>query len=355
MQNDVVLEVRNLHTTFKLDEGMLKAVNDVSFILRKNRTLGIVGESGCGKSVTAQSILRIVPPPGKVSGEIMLHRDNEVLNLTDLPANSETLRNIRGKEIAMVFQEPMTAFSPIHTIGEQITEAILVHEGVSSKIASKRAIEMLRRVGISNPEQRFDEYPNQLSGGMRQRAMIAMALILVPRVLIADEPTTALDVTIQAQILRLMKNLQDEMGMSIVFITHNLGVVANMANDVAVMYLGRVVESGSVYQVFKNPLHPYTQALMNSIPKVGRKMRTRLQAISGNVPVPINPPETCPFAPRCTRFIKNRCDSRVPDLIEAETDHFVRCVLYKTSEQNKMGLELCRGKRSHRKAILKPC
>ena len=325
---DLVLEVRNLHTFFKLDEGMLKAVNDVSFTLNRNSTLGIVGESGCGKSVTAQSILRIVPPPGKVSGDIILHRDQEILNLTELPVNSETLRNIRGNEIAMVFQEPMTAFSPIHSIGEQIMEVIQVHENVPKENARNRSLEMLRRVGISNPAQRMDEYANQLSGGMRQRAMIAMALILKPRVLIADEPTTALDVTIQAQILRLMKDLQAEMGMSIIFITHNLGVVANMANDVAVMYLGRVVESGSVFQVFQNPLHPYTQALMRSIPKVGRKSRERLMVISGNVPVPINPPETCPFAPRCGLFIKGRCDARVPDLIEAQPGHQVRCVLY---------------------------
>jgi len=336
---DLVLEVRNLQTFFKLDEGMLKAVNDVSFILRKNSTLGIVGESGCGKSVTAQAILRIVPPPGKVTGDIILHRDQEILNLADLPANSEILRNIRGKEIAMVFQEPMTAFSPIHTIGEQITEAVLVHENVSKDNARSRAIEMLRKVGISNPEQRLNEYPSQLSGGMRQRAMIAMALILKPRVLIADEPTTALDVTIQAQILRLMKDLQAEMGMSIIFITHNLGVVANMANDVVVMYLGRVVEAGSVFQVFQNPQHPYTQALMRSIPKVGRKMRVRLQAISGNVPVPINPPETCPFAPRCSQFIKDRCDARVPDLIETEPAHHVRCVLYEETGQKTLGMK----------------
>jgi peptide/nickel transport system ATP-binding protein len=327
-KNDIALEVRNLQTFFKLDEGMLKAVNDVSFILRKNSTLGIVGESGCGKSVTAQAILRIVPPPGKVTGDIILHREREILNLAELPVYSETLRDIRGKDIAMVFQEPMTAFSPIHTIGEQIAEAIMVHEPSTRSDARLRAIEMLKKVGISNPERRFDEYANQLSGGMRQRAMIAMALILKPRVLIADEPTTALDVTIQAQILRLMKDLQAEMGMSIIFITHNLGVVANMANDVAVMYLGRVVEYGSVFQIFQDPLHPYTQALMRSIPKVGRKMRERLVAISGNVPVPIDPPETCPFAPRCNQFIKNRCDARVPDLIEPKPGHQVRCVLY---------------------------
>jgi peptide/nickel transport system ATP-binding protein len=329
MENhELVLEVRNLRTFFKLEEGMLKAVNDVSFSIGRNRTLGIVGESGCGKSVTAQSILRIVPPPGKVSGSIILHRPQGTIDLAEFPANSETMRDIRGKDIAMVFQEPMTAFSPIHTIGEQIAEAIMVHEPASKAEARGRAIEMLTRVGISNPGQRFDEYAYQLSGGMRQRAMIAMGLILKPMVLIADEPTTALDVTIQAQILRLMKDLQAEMGMSIIFITHNLGVIANMANDVAVMYLGRVVEYGSVYQVFNQPLHPYTQALMRSIPKVGRKMRERLMAISGNVPVPINPPETCPFAPRCGQFIKGRCDAGVPDLIEAQPGHQVRCVLY---------------------------
>ncbi len=330
-KQDLVLEVRGLHTFFKLDEGMLKAVNDVSFSLARNRTLGIVGESGCGKSVTAQSILKIVPPPGKVTGDVILYRDQGPINLSDLPATSEKMREIRGKDIAMVFQEPMTAFSPIHTIGAQIVEAIQVHEPATKEEARTRAIDMLRRVGISNPGQRFDEYAYQLSGGMRQRAMIAMGLILKPMVLIADEPTTALDVTIQAQILRLMKDLQAEMGMSIIFITHNLGVIANMANDVAVMYLGRIVEYGSVYQVFNQPLHPYTQALMRSIPKVGRKTRERLAAISGNVPVPINPPETCPFAPRCAQLIKGRCDTGVPALLEAQPGHQVRCVLYESS------------------------
>jgi peptide/nickel transport system ATP-binding protein len=324
-----VLEVRNLRTFFRLDEGMLKAVNGVSFTVHKNRTLGIVGESGCGKSVTAQAILRIVPAPGKVEGEILLHRDNKIVDLVQLSRSGEEIRDIRGREISMIFQEPMTAFSPVHTIGNQLMEAILVHDKHASKRAARDiSTEMLRRVGISTPERRMQQYPYELSGGMRQRAMIAMALTLKPKVLIADEPTTALDVTIQAQILHLMKDLQQEMGMSIVFITHNLGVIANMANEVAVMYLGRIVEMGSVQAIFHNPLHPYTQALLRSIPKVGLKSRIRLLAIAGSVPVPLDPPEECGFASRCSKFMAGRCDERVPDLIETDADHYVRCVLY---------------------------
>ena len=325
---ELVLEIRDLHTYFPLEEGMLKAVNGVSLTIHKNRTLGVVGESGCGKSVTAQSILRIVPEFAQMAGEILLHKNGHIIDLASLAPSGREIRDIRGRDISMIFQEPMTAFSPVHSVGEQIMEAILVHEDVPKAEARAQAIELLQLVGIPIPEERVDAYPHQLSGGMRQRAMIAMALVLKPKLLIADEPTTALDVTIQAQILRLMKTLQAEMGMSIMFITHDLGVIANMADDVAVMYLGRVVEYGSVRQIFRTPKHPYTQALLRSIPRTGRRARVRLETIEGIVPVPLDPPDICPFADRCTQFIPGRCDERVPDFLEIAPGHSVRCILY---------------------------
>ena len=325
---ELVLEIRDLHTYFPLEEGMLKAVNGVSLTIHKNRTLGVVGESGCGKSVTAQSILRIVPEFAQMAGEILLHKNGHIIDLASLAPSGREIRDIRGRDISMIFQEPMTAFSPVHSVGEQIMEAILVHEDVPKIEARAQAIELLKLVGIPIPEERVDAYPHQLSGGMRQRAMIAMALVLKPKLLIADEPTTALDVTIQAQILRLMKRLQAEMGMSIMFITHDLGVIANMADDVAVMYLGRVVEYGSVRQIFRTPKHPYTQALLRSIPRTGRRARVRLETIEGIVPVPLDPPDICPFADRCTQFIPGRCDEKVPDFLGIAPGHSVRCILY---------------------------
>ena len=325
---ELVLEIRDLHTYFPLEEGMLKAVNGVSLTIHKNRTLGVVGESGCGKSVTAQSILRIVPEFAQMAGEILLHKNGHIIDLASLAPSGREIRDIRGRDISMIFQEPMTAFSPVHSVGEQIMEAILVHEDVPKAEARAQAIELLKLVGIPIPEERVDAYPHQLSGGMRQRAMIAMALVLKPKLLIADEPTTALDVTIQAQILRLMKTLQAEMGMSIMFITHDLGVIANMADDVAVMYLGRVVEYGSVRQIFRTPKHPYTQALLRSIPRTGRRARVRLETIEGIVPVPLDPPDICPFADRCTQFIPGRCDEKVPDFLGIAPGHSVRCILY---------------------------
>ncbi len=327
-QQEPVLELRNLHTFFPLEEGLLKAVNGVSLTIHKNRTLGVVGESGCGKSVTAQSILRIVPEFAQMTGEILLHQNGHITDLAALAPSGKEIRDIRGRDISMIFQEPMTAFSPVHTVGDQIMEAILVHEDVAREEARGRAVELLSLVGIPLPEERVDAYPHQLSGGMRQRAMIAMALALKPKLLIADEPTTALDVTIQAQILRLMKTLQAEMGMSIMFITHDLGVIANMADEVAVMYLGRVVEFGSVRQIFRTPKHPYTQALLRSIPRTGRRARVRLDTIEGIVPVPLDPPDVCPFAERCSQFIPGRCDEKVPDFLETEPGHTVRCILY---------------------------
>ena len=327
-QQEPVLELRDLHTFFPLEEGLLKAVNGVSLTIHKNRTLGVVGESGCGKSVTAQSILRIVPEFAQMTGEILLHQNGHITDLAALAPSGKEIRDIRGRDISMIFQEPMTAFSPVHTVGDQIMEAILVHEDVAREEARSRAVELLSLVGIPIPEERVDAYPHQLSGGMRQRAMIAMALALKPKLLIADEPTTALDVTIQAQILRLMKTLQAEMGMSIMFITHDLGVIANMADEVAVMYLGRVVEFGTVRQIFRSPQHPYTQALLRSIPRTGRRARVRLDTIEGIVPVPLDPPDICPFAERCTQFIPGRCDEKVPDFLETEPGHSVRCILY---------------------------
>ena len=325
---EALLEVKNLHTHFALEEGTLKAVDDVSFTIHQHRTLGVVGESGCGKSVTAQSIMGLIVRPGTVRGEILLHRDGGAIDLAALDPDGERMRDIRGREIAMVFQEPMTALSPVHTVGNQIMEALFVHGETSKARARKLAIELLDEVGIPAPERRIDEYPDQLSGGMRQRAMIAMAMILRPRLLIADEPTTALDVTIQAQILRLMKNLQRETGMAIMFITHDLGVIANMADDVAVMYMGKLVEHGSVRQIFKDARHPYTQGLLRSIPSFGATEGDRLATIRGRVPVPLDPPDACPFAGRCSEFIPGRCDASMPPPIEVEPGHIVSCVLY---------------------------
>ncbi|MCY3784843.1 MAG: ABC transporter ATP-binding protein [Chloroflexi bacterium] len=325
---DVILELNDVRTYFELDEGTLKAVDGVSFAVRRNETLGIVGESGCGKSVTGQSILRIVPKPGETEGNIWLRRNGETVDLASLHPSGREIRDVRGRDIAMIFQEPMTAFSPVHSVGNQIMEAILVHENVSKQAARERAIEVLSQVGIPEAERRVDALPHELSGGMRQRAMIAMALVLRPKLLIADEPTTALDVTIQAQILRLMQDLQKEMGMSIMFITHNLGVIANMADQMIVMYLGRVVEQGSVETIFGEPQHPYTQALMESIPRIGLTRGERLSSIAGTVPVPLNPPAECGFASRCPKFIPGRCDADVPAMIETSPGHHVRCVLY---------------------------
>ena len=336
--NDILLEVNGLKTYFFYDEGTVRALDGVSFELGKNKTLGVVGESGCGKSVTAQSILRILGPRGKiVEGNIILHRSEEEggdLDLTTLDPTGPEIRRIRGKEIAMIFQEPMTSLSPVYTIGNQIIEAILLHQDVDQKQARKQAIEMLARVGIPRPEQRIDEYPYQLSGGMRQRAMIAMALSCHPKLLIADEPTTALDVTIQAQILDLMRDLQREFGMSIMMITHNLGVIAEMAEDVVVMYLGRIVESTSVDDLFHNPMHPYTKALLKSIPKVGRKSRERLESIKGVVPDAYNIPPGCSFHPRCPQFKRGVCDREIPKLVEVAPGHRVSCLLYGEVEKD---------------------
>ena len=331
-----LLTVRDLHTQFPQEEGTVKAVDGVSFDLYPGRTLGIVGESGCGKSMTARSILRIIDRPGRiVAGEILFRRrqapgapEGGMVDLTQLDANSNEMRDIRGAEIALVFQEPMSSFSPVHTIGNQVVEAILLHQKVSRQEARERAIEVFRHVGIPLPEQRLDAYSHQLSGGLRQRAMIAMALVCNPSLLIADEPTTALDVTTQAQILDLLRHLQQEYGMAIMLITHDLGVIAEIADDVVVMYLGRVVEHAPVDELFHAPRHPYTQALLRSIPHLRSRPREPLASVAGVVPHPYNRPAGCPFHPRCESFVPDVCDRQAPSLVPIGEQHHVSCVLY---------------------------
>ena len=332
--NDSLLTISNLKTHFFFDEGVVKAVDDVSYSLKKGKTLGIVGESGCGKSVTVQSILNIVGSGGKiVSGNIYFRDNGEHIDLTKYGSTSEELRNIRGNKISMIFQEPMTAFSPVHKIGWQIIETLIYHTDKSYPEARTRVIDLLSKVGIPDPNDCFDKYPFELSGGMRQRAMIAMALACEPEILIADEPTTALDVTIQAQILELLKGLQSEFGMAILLISHNMGVIAEMADDVAVMYLGQIVEKAPVWELFENPSHPYTKALIKSIPKVEKGIKERLSSISGNVPDPYNLPKGCKFHPRCESFIHNRCNKDNPNLIAHSTNHEVRCFLFELKDE----------------------
>ena len=336
---DNLIEIKDLKTHFFLDEGTVRAVDGVSFAIPNRKTLGVVGESGCGKSVTAQSILRIVPSPGKIiQGEILLapREDgnempglSEPVDLATIDPTGTEIRGIRGREIAMIFQEPMTSFSPLHTIGNQIVEAILLHRDMDKSGARNHAVDMLRQVGIPKAEQRVDAYPHELSGGMRQRAMIAMALSCNPRLLIADEPTTALDVSIQAQILDLMEQLQDEYGMSIMFITHDLGVIAEMAEEVIVMYWGKVVEQANVDTVFNEPKHPYTRALLKSIPQIGVERKGRLEAIKGVVPHPFATLKGCPFFPRCVEAIPGTCDTGTPPALTATGNgHSVSCFLH---------------------------
>jgi peptide/nickel transport system ATP-binding protein len=330
---NLLLNVENLKTYFKLDDGLLKAVDDVSITMDKGQTLGLVGESGCGKSVTAQSIMRIVPPPGTTEGKIHFSRSGNGrpggrVDLAELEPSGKAIRDIRGKDITMIFQEPMTSFSPLHTIGNQICEAIRLHT-IDDKIEAREiAKDMLGKVGIPNPSQRIDEYPHQLSGGMRQRAMIAMALSCNPLLLIADEPTTALDVTVQAQVLKLMADLKDEYGMAMLYITHDLGVIAEIADEVAVMYLGRIVEHTNVEDIFYHPLHPYTKALLGSIPKLGETSGKRLASIEGTVPIPINVPPGCTFRARCPVAIQGKCEIEDPPLYQVDSGHLVRCYHY---------------------------
>lgn len=326
---DPVLQISGLKTGFSLDEGILNAVDGVDLTIDRHQTVGVIGESGCGKSVMAQSILQIVPKPGRITGgEIRLYRpDAPALDLATQDPFGKTMRSIRGGSISMIFQEPMTSLSPVHTIGDQVSEVLLEHRTEDRKEARQQAVDMLRRVGMSNPEQRMNDYPHQLSGGLRQRVMIALALACHPHLLIADEPTTALDVTVQAQILSLMKALQAQFGMAILFITHDLGVIARMADVVAVMYLGQVVERAAVRRIFKNPRHPYTIGLMASVPRLGSGTE-RLEAIKGTVPAPVNLPQTCRFMDRCPQAKPGLCDQGVPPLLEVEPGHEVRCRLW---------------------------
>lgn len=329
-----ILSVQDLRTYYHQDEGVVRAVDGASFDVFPGKTLGIVGESGCGKSVTARSILRIVERSGRIeSGAIWLRRhaqsgQSETIDLTKLDPNGETMRSIRGDDIALIFQEPMTSFSPYHTVGNQIIEAIRLHNDMSPKEARNRAIELLRMVGIPRPERRIDEYSFQLSGGLRQRVMIAMALSSDPKILIADEPTTALDVTTQAQILELLRKIQDERGLSIILITHDMGVIAEMADDVVVMYLGRVVERGPVDSIFHAPKHPYTRSLLRSIPSILAEPRTKLSTITGSIPHPYNRPNGCPFHTRCPDVLRGICENKTPALQNIGPDHHVSCFLY---------------------------
>ncbi len=339
MNNETpLLSVRDLKTYFMMDEGVVKAVDGVTFDVYAGQIFGIVGESGCGKSVTMKAVLRIVEPPGKiVSGQILLKRktangEEQVIDLAQLNANSKAMRDIRGAEIALIPQEPMAAFSPVHTVGDQIVEAILLHQNVSRREARTIALQMFKDVGIPMPEQRLDEYSWQLSGGLRQRAIIAMALSCNPRLLIADEPTTAVDVTTQAQVLRLLRRLQEQRHAAIIFITHDLGVIAQMASYVMVMYLGLVMEQGPVDEIFHAPKHPYTQALLRSIPTITMTPRVNLPTISGSIPHPFNKPRGCPFHPRCEKFIAGKCDTRIPALQPIGEKQWVSCFLYHDGE-----------------------
>jgi oligopeptide/dipeptide ABC transporter ATP-binding protein len=329
---NTILEVRDLKTYFFLETGTVRAVDGVNFSLNRKTTLGLVGESGCGKSITAMSIMRLIQsPPGKiVDGQISLRQngDDRVVDIAKLDPRGPEIRNIRGGRIAMVFQEPMTSLNPLYTVGSQIAESVQLHQKVGRKGAMERALEMLSKVQISSPKQRLHEYPHQLSGGMRQRAMIALALSCTPTMLIADEPTTALDVTTEAQILDLMRELQADIGMSIMFITHNLGVIAQMCDEVAVMYLGQIVERAPVDNLFFNPKHPYTTALLESVPHIGSRSKDRLASIRGMVPDPYSTVPGCPFHPRCDSYMPGICDADMPAITPIEPEHYVRCYLY---------------------------
>ncbi len=326
-----ILSVRDLQVHFTLNEGIVRAVDGASFDVHMGRTLGIVGESGCGKSVTTRALLQIIDPPGHIVGGSLYYRPDDsdrVIDLASVAQEGPEMKSIRGGDIGLIFQEPMTSFSPVHTIGNQIIEAIRLHQTVTKAEAREQAIEWLRRVHMPNAAQRMNEYPYQLSGGLRQRAMIAMALCCNPRILIADEPSTALDVTTQAQILDLLGELQAEHGMAIIFITHDLGVIAEIADDVAVMYLGRVVEEAPVDEIFHAPQHPYTRALLTSMPNIYSQSRARLPSIQGSIPHPLNRPRGCAFHPRCPSYMPGVCEQREPTLLELNAQQRVSCFLY---------------------------
>lgn len=333
MSDDLLLEIERLKVHFFTDEGLVKGVDDASYRLKRGKTLCIVGESGSGKSVSARAILQLVQRPGKiVDGKIYYHQEiapgqHRKIDITALDPRGKEIRQIRGNEIAMIFQEPMSSFSTNYTVGNQIMEAIRLHDDISKAEARNRTIELLRRVGIPKPEQRVDAYPFHLSGGMLQRCMIAMALSCNPKLLIADEPTTALDVTTQAQIIDLMRELQQDYGMALLFITHDLGVVAEIADDVAVMYLGTVVEYAPVDAVFNTPQHPYTRALLRSIPKIELEPG-ELNPIHGMVPSPFNRPSGCPFHPRCESRIAGLCDEITPETNAITPEHHSKCLMH---------------------------
>lgn len=322
-----LLAVRNLKTYFYTEDGPVKSVDGVSFVIEPERTVAMVGESGCGKSVTALSIMRLIPsPPGKiVEGNIFFYQKSGVVDLASIDEDGAEIRSIRGKNIAMIFQEPMTSLNPVYTVGKQIMEVLRLHQGLSKKEALNKAVEILNAVGIPSPEQKVKEYPHELSGGMRQRAMIAMALSCNPSLLIADEPTTALDVTVQAQVLKLMNSIRERSKTAILFITHNMGIVAKMADYVIVMYLGRIVESGPVRDIFYKHLHPYTDGLMGAIPSLSQR-KGRLIQIPGTIPEALNLPNGCSFEPRCSHSMEI-CRMQFPPVEEVRPGHFVSCWL----------------------------
>ena len=333
IKEDTILRINNLHTYFYTDIGVSKALNGVTFDIQARKVMGVVGESGCGKSVTALSCMRLLPKSAKIlKGDITFFRRQEskleTVTLTDLSPMSPEIRSIRGEELAMIFQEPMTSLNPSYTVGDQIAEAIILHQKVDKAEAKTRTIKILDQVGMANAAGIFARFPHELSGGMRQRAMIAMGLSCNPSVLFADEPTTALDVTTEAQILDLMRDLQADLGMTIVFITHNLGVVAQMCDRVAVMYLGRIVEQADIDPIFYDTRHPYTKALLNSIPHAGSRVHSRLQPIRGVVPDPYSMIKGCAFHPRCNSFMPGKCDQAVPAVTQVAEGHTVRCFLY---------------------------
>ncbi len=356
-EKPLLVEIKNLKVQFDVRDGIVKAVDGATFEIRRGQTLGVIGESGCGKSMTAKAIMQMVPRPGKiVAGEVIYHRrveqnvDGEVVEevcVTDLDPDGDKIRKIRGGEIGMIFQEPMSSLTPVYTAGThiregvrlhrlmpirkvdaQMVEAIQAYRKVTKQEAREIAIEMLHKVGLPKPEQRVDSYPHQLSGGQRQRVMIAVALSCLPAMLIADEPTTALDVSIEAQILDIMRDLQQSMDMAILFITHNLGVIAEMAEEICVMYMGKVVERADTVAVFYEPKHPYTRALLQSIPRIGKKTGARLASIEGMVPDPFNLPPGCLFHPRCPEFMAGKCDRNVPGWSSVGEKHWVSCLLY---------------------------
>lgn len=330
MAEENLVEVENLKTHFFTEEGIVRAVNGVSFVIPKGKTVGVVGESGSGKSVTARSIMKLVSPPGRVvDGSIRVRRrDGGIDDVVTLNDHGPRIRSLRGREVAMIFQEPMASLSPVHKIGRQMTEMIELHLQLDKAEARERAIEMLNRVDMPKPTQTFDSYTFELSGGMRQRAMIAMALSCDPSLLIADEPTTALDVTTQATIIDLIMDLSEDFGLAVMFITHDLGVIAEIADEVIVMYLGNVVERGDVDSIFHDPKHPYTRSLLRSIPRLGLEKRHRLEAIRGMVPSPFNRPAGCPFHDRCDEFMPGVCDELVPPPEPLGPGREARCLLY---------------------------